>query len=143
MLTNPDMLHAGILPHHTRWTRLFENLRYIVLDELHTYRGVFGSHLANVLRRLRRVARFYGSSPQFIACSATIANPRELAERLTEEEFDCIDENGAPAGEKVFCLLQSAGRGPLSRHPPRLHRRGLAHRQRISGAQPANAGVRQ
>jgi DEAD/DEAH box helicase domain-containing protein len=102
VLTNPDMLHAGILPHHTRWTRLFENLHYIVLDELHTYRGVFGSHLANVLRRLRRVAQFYGSSPQFIACSATIANPRELAERLTEEEFDCIEENGAPAAEKFF-----------------------------------------
>ena len=78
VLTNPDMLHAGILPHHTRWTRLFENLRYIVLDELHTYRGVFGSHLANVLRRLRRVAQFYGSSPQFIASSATIANPARV-----------------------------------------------------------------
>jgi DEAD/DEAH box helicase domain-containing protein len=102
VLTNPDMLHAGILPHHTKWTRLFENLRYIVLDELHTYRGVFGSHLANVLRRLRRVARFYGASPQFIACSATIGNPRELAERLTEAEFACISENGAPAGEKYF-----------------------------------------
>ena len=102
VLTNPDMLHAGILPHHTRWTRLFENLRYIVLDELHTYRGVFGSHLANVLRRLRRVAQFYGSSPQFIACSATIANPAELAERLTESEFECVAENGAPSGEKFF-----------------------------------------
>jgi DEAD/DEAH box helicase domain-containing protein len=102
VLTNPDMLHAGILPHHTRWTRLFENLRYIVLDELHTYRGVFGSHLANVLRRLRRVAQFYGASPQFIACSATIANPRELAEGLTEAKFDCISENGAPSGEKCF-----------------------------------------
>jgi DEAD/DEAH box helicase domain-containing protein len=102
VLTNPDMLHAGILPHHTRWTRLFENLRYIVLDELHTYRGVFGSHLANVLRRLRRVAQFYGASPQFIACSATIANPGELAERLTEAKFDCISENGAPSGEKCF-----------------------------------------
>src|SRR5207302_691672 len=76
VLTNPDMLHTGILPHHTRWTRLFENLRYIVLDELHTYRGVFGSHLCNVLRRLRRIARFYGCQPQFICCSATIANPR-------------------------------------------------------------------
>ena len=102
VLTTPDMLHAGILPHHTRWTRLFENLRYIVLDELHTYRGVFGSHLANVLRRLRRVAQFYGASPQFIACSATIANPRELAERLTESTFECVAENGAPAGEKHF-----------------------------------------
>jgi Domain of unknown function (DUF932)/DEAD/DEAH box helicase len=77
VLTNPDMLHTGILPHHTKWMRLFENLRYVVLDELHTYRGVFGSHLANVLRRLRRIARFYGSNPQFICCSATIANPGE------------------------------------------------------------------
>jgi DEAD/DEAH box helicase domain-containing protein len=102
VLTNPDMLHAGILPHHTRWTRLFENLRYVVLDELHTYRGVFGSHLANVLRRLRRVANFYGSDPQFIACSATIANPPDLARRLTETEFECISENGAPSGEKFF-----------------------------------------
>jgi DEAD/DEAH box helicase domain-containing protein len=102
VLTNPDMLHAGILPHHTRWIRLFENLRYIVLDELHTYRGVFGSHLANVLRRLRRVANFYGSDPQFIACSATIANPVDLAERLTEANFECISENGAPSGEKFF-----------------------------------------
>jgi DEAD/DEAH box helicase domain-containing protein len=102
VLTNPDMLHAGILPHHTRWTRLFENLRYIVLDELHTYRGVFGSHLANVLRRLRRVAKFYGSDPQFIASSATIANPADLAQRLTEADFECISENGAPSGEKFF-----------------------------------------
>ena len=105
VLTNPDMLHAGILPHHTRWTRLFENLRYIVLDELHTYRGVFGSHLANVLRRLRRVAKFYGSDPQFIACSATIANPADLAQRLTETNFECISENGAPSGEKFFLFF--------------------------------------
>src|SRR6202165_1910368 len=102
VLSNPDMLHTGILPHHTRWQRLFENLRYVVLDELHTYRGVFGSHLANVLRRLRRIARFYGSDPKFICSSATIANPGELASRLAETEFDVIEENGAPAGEKVF-----------------------------------------
>src|SRR4030081_2389364 len=102
VLSNPDMLHTGILPHHTRWQRLFENLRYVVLDELHTYRGVFGSHLANVLRRLRRIARFYGSDPQFICSSATIANPGELASRLAETEFEVIDENGAPAGEKFF-----------------------------------------
>ena len=103
VLTNPDMLHAGILPHHTRWTRLFENLRYIVLDELHTYRGVFGSHLANVLRRLRRIARFYGSSPQFIACSATIANPARAAPSASPKpNLNCIEENGAPAGEKFF-----------------------------------------
>src|SRR5271155_3414731 len=100
VLTNPDMLHTGILPHHTRWQRLFENLRYVVLDELHTYRGVFGSHLANVLRRLRRIARFYGSAPQFICSSATIANPGELASRVAETEFEVIEENGAPAGGK-------------------------------------------
>jgi DEAD/DEAH box helicase domain-containing protein len=102
VLTNPDMLHTGILPHHTKWMRLFENLRYIVLDELHTYRGVFGSHLANVLRRLKRVAKFYGSDPQFICCSATIANPGELAFQLIEKEVEVIEENGAPAGERLF-----------------------------------------
>ncbi|HKS81795.1 MAG TPA: DEAD/DEAH box helicase [Candidatus Acidoferrales bacterium] len=102
ILTNPDMLHTGILPHHTRWTRVFENLKYIVLDELHTYRGVFGSHLANVLRRLARVARFYGSSPQFICCSATIANPGELASQLIEKPVEVVEENGAPAAEKLF-----------------------------------------
>jgi len=104
ILSNPDMLHSGILPHHTKWTRLFENLRYIVLDELHTYRGVFGSHLANVLRRLKRIAAFYGSNPQFICCSATIANPGELAAQLIECETDVVDENGAPAAEKLFVL---------------------------------------
>jgi len=102
VLTNPDMLHTGILPHHTRWTRLFENLRYIVIDELHTYRGVFGSHLCNVLRRLRRIARFYGRTPQFICCSATIANPGELATRLLETEVEVLGENGAPSAEKTF-----------------------------------------
>ncbi|HET6930998.1 MAG TPA: DEAD/DEAH box helicase [Candidatus Acidoferrum sp.] len=102
VLTNPDMLHTGILPHHTRWTRLFENLRYIVVDELHTYRGVFGSHLCNVLRRLQRIARFYGSKPQFICCSATIANPGELASRLIEDQVEVLAANGAPAAEKTF-----------------------------------------
>jgi DEAD/DEAH box helicase domain-containing protein len=102
ILTNPDMLHAGILPHHTKWMRLFENLRYIVLDELHTYRGVFGSHLANVLRRLARIAKFYGAKPQFICCSATIANPGELAAHLIEDETEVVEENGAPSAEKVF-----------------------------------------
>ncbi|HEY6903137.1 MAG TPA: DEAD/DEAH box helicase [Candidatus Acidoferrales bacterium] len=102
ILTNPDMLHTGILPHHTKWIRLFENLRYIVIDELHTYRGVFGSHLANVLRRLARIARFYGSTPQFICCSATIANPGELASQLIERPVETVEENGAPAAEKLF-----------------------------------------
>src|ERR1700674_4943105 len=102
VLTNPDMLHTGILPHHTRWTRLFENLRYIVIDELHTYRGVFGSHLCNVLRRLRRIARFYGRDAQFICCSATIANPGDLASRLLESDVEVVDTNGAPSAEKTF-----------------------------------------
>src|ERR1035441_6987755 len=102
VLTNPDMLHSGILPHHTRWARYFENLRYIVIDELHYYRGVYGSHFANLLRRLRRICEFYGSKPQFICCSATIANPRELAEALTGEKFEVVERNGAPRGEKYF-----------------------------------------
>lgn len=100
VFTNPDMLHAGILPHHTKWAKAFENLRYLVIDELHSYRGVYGSHLANVLRRLKRVCEFYGSSPQFICCSATIANPKELAEALTGLPFELVADNGAPSGEK-------------------------------------------
>lgn len=102
VLTNPEMLHSGILPHHTRWAKVFENLEYFVIDELHYYRGVYGSHLANLIRRLKRICAFYGSSPQFVCCSATIANPRELAERLTGQPFELIDRNGAPAGEKYF-----------------------------------------
>ena len=102
VLTNPDMLHAGVLPHHTRWARFFENLRYIVVDELHTYRGVFGSHVANLFRRLKRVCDFYGSKPQFICCSATIANPEQLAESLIEQPVSPVADNGAPSGEKFF-----------------------------------------
>src|SRR6059036_2307089 len=102
VLTNPDMLHSGILPHHTKWASLFQNLRYIVIDELHAYRGVFGSHLANVLRRLRRICRHYGSAPQFIMASATIANPGELAGRLIGEPVEEISESGAPTGDRVF-----------------------------------------
>jgi DEAD/DEAH box helicase domain-containing protein len=102
VVTNPDMLHTSILPHHTKWMKLFENLKYVVIDEVHHYRGVFGSHVANVIRRLKRIARFYGANPQFICCSATIRNPVELAKRVIEEEVDLIDENGAPAGEKHF-----------------------------------------
>ncbi|MDQ6700727.1 MAG: DEAD/DEAH box helicase [Acidobacteriota bacterium] len=102
VLTNPDMLHTGILPHHTKWAKLFENLRYIVIDELHYYRGVYGSHLANLLRRLRRICEFYKTKPIFICCSATIANPKELAESLTGRSFEKVDRNGAPSGEKFF-----------------------------------------
>ena len=102
VVTNPDMLHTGILPHHTLWIRLFENLEYVVVDELHQYRGVFGSHMANLMRRLRRICAFYGAHPQFISCSATIANPRELAERVFDRPFELVDRNGAPQGEKHF-----------------------------------------
>ena len=104
VVTNPDMLHTAILPHHTKWLRLFENLKYVVLDELHHYRGVFGSHLANVLRRLLRVCRFYGSAPQFICCSATIGNPREHAERLLGRPVTVLDRSGASTGERVVAL---------------------------------------
>ncbi|MBD3331357.1 DEAD/DEAH box helicase, partial [candidate division GN15 bacterium] len=104
VISNPDMLHAGILPHHTKWIKLFENLKYIVIDEVHSYRGVFGSHLANVVRRLQRICRFYGSDPTFICCSATIANPDDLARRIIGRPVTAIDRNGAPAGEKHFVL---------------------------------------
>ena len=99
------MLHSGILPHHPRWAKLFENLRYVVIDELHAYRGVFGSHLANILRRLKRVCAHYGSAPVFICSSATIANPKELAEGLTGEAVELVARNGAPRGEKIFVLV--------------------------------------
>ncbi len=102
VITNPDMLHSGILPHHTKWIKLFENLEYIVIDELHNYRGIFGSHLANILRRLKRIAKFYRSSPQFILCTATIANPVEMAEKTIEAPVALVEDNGAPNGEKYF-----------------------------------------
>jgi len=105
VLSNPDMLHSGILPHHPRWAKLFENLRFVVIDELHAYRGVFGSHLGNICRRLRRVCRHYGSDPVFICSSATIANPQELAERLTGRPFVTVSESGAPRGEKFFLFV--------------------------------------
>lgn len=102
VVTNPDMLHKGILPHHTKWVKLFENLKYVVIDEMHYYRGVYGSHTANVIRRLKRICRFYGSNPRFILCSATIANPEELACKLIEERVRLIDKCGSPSGEKHF-----------------------------------------
>ncbi|MEX1019663.1 MAG: DEAD/DEAH box helicase [Litorilinea sp.] len=104
LLTNPDMLHMGILPNHIQWETFLSGLRYVVIDEMHVYRGVFGSHVANVLRRLRRVCAFYGSRPQFICASATIANPQELAEQLVEAPVEIIDETGAPQGEKHIIL---------------------------------------
>jgi DEAD/DEAH box helicase domain-containing protein len=102
VLTNPDMLHSGILPHHTKWATLFQNLRFVVIDELHAYRGVFGSHLANVIRRLRRICRHYGADPRFIMASATIANPREHAEHVTGTSVQDVAESGAPTGDKLF-----------------------------------------
>ncbi len=105
VLSNPDMVHSGILPHHPRWAKLFDNLQFVIIDELHAYRGVFGSHLTNVLRRLRRICRHYGSNPTFICSSATIANPRELAEALVEQPFELVSESGAPRGEKWFLFV--------------------------------------
>jgi DEAD/DEAH box helicase domain-containing protein len=128
VLTNPDMLHSGILPHHTRWAKLFENLRYVVVDELHYYRGVYGSHLANLLRRLRRICEFYGSKPVFICCSATIANPRELAEALTGSPFRIVDSNGAPRGEKFFIFYNP----PVVNRQLGIRRSYIAESRRIA-----------
>jgi DEAD/DEAH box helicase domain-containing protein len=129
VVTNPDMLHAAILPHHTKWLRLFENLRYVVIDEMHTYRGLFGSHVANVLRRLRRICRFYGSRPQVICCSATIGNPKELAERLLEDEVTLLDDNGAPSGPKVFAFYNP----PVINRELGIRRDALLEAERLAG----------
>ncbi|MDT8272030.1 MAG: DEAD/DEAH box helicase, partial [Desulfomonilia bacterium] len=104
VVTNPDMLHTGIMPHHTKWQKLFANLQYVVVDELHVYRGVFGSHLTNVFRRLKRICRFYGADPVFICCSATVANPKEHAENILGKPVELIDKSGAPSAEKTFVL---------------------------------------
>lgn len=123
VVTNPDMLHSGILPHHPRWVKLFENLKYVVVDELHTYRGVFGSHVANVIRRLRRICAYYGSDPIFICCSATIGNPGELAEGIVGAPVRVVDTNGAPTGHKHIMLY----------NPPLLNRQlGLRQSSRTS-----------
>lgn len=129
VVTNPDMLHTGILPHHTKWVKLFENLRYVVIDELHGYRGVFGSHVANVIRRLRRICRFYGSDPVFICCSATIANPRELAERLTEQPIRLVDRSGAPRGERVIAIYNP----PVVNRELGIRRAAMREVRRIAG----------
>src|SRR5688500_8008757 len=114
VVTNPDMLHSAILPHHTKWFQLFEQLRVIVVDELHTYRGVFGSHVANVLRRLLRLCAHYGSSPVIVSCSATIGNPAELAMTLTGRPSLLIDRNGAPAGERHIMVVDRPARDAAS-----------------------------
>lgn len=122
VITNPDMLHSGILPHHTKWVSLFENLKYVVIDELHTYRGVFGSHVANLLRRLKRICAFYGSDPVFICTSATIANPKELAEQLTGKPMRLIDDNGAPRGRKHFVFYNP----PIVNKPLNIRKSAMA-----------------
>jgi len=129
VLSNPDMVHSGILPHHPRWAKLFENLKYVVIDELHAYRGVFGSHLCNVLRRMRRICRHYGSNPVFVCSSATIANPRELAERLTEQPFELVEKSGAPRGEKFFLFVNP----PVVNHQLGIRRSYLSETRRIAG----------
>lgn len=128
VITNPDMLHSAILPHHTKWVALFENLKYIVIDELHIYRGVFGSHVANVIRRLKRICEFYGSKPIFICTSATIANPKELAEKLTGEKAKLIDKNGAPAGKKHFVFYNP----PVVNQPLNIRRSATLEVRKIA-----------
>jgi DEAD/DEAH box helicase domain-containing protein len=128
VLSNPDMVHSGILPHHPRWAKLFENLQFVIIDELHAYRGVFGSHLTNVLRRLRRICRHYGSNPTFICSSATIANPRALAEALVEEPFELVSESGAPRGEKWFLFVNP----PVVNQQLGIRRSYLAETRRLA-----------
>ncbi len=129
VVTNPDMLHRGILPHHTLWAKLFENLRFVVVDEMHTCRGVFGSHLANLFRRLRRVCRHYGSDPQYILSSATIANPRELAERLTERAVSLVAKSGAPQAERFFLFYNP----PVVNAELGIRRSAVQEARRIAG----------
>ena len=128
VLSNPDMIHSGILPHHPRWAKLFENLKFVVIDELHAYRGVFGSHLTNVLRRLRRICQHYGSNPAFICSSATIANPRALAEALVEQPFELVSESGAPRGEKFFLFVNP----PVVNQQLGIRRSYLAETRRVA-----------
>jgi DEAD/DEAH box helicase domain-containing protein len=129
VMTNPDMLHAGLLPHHTRWRRLFSSLDFVVVDELHTYRGLFGSQVANVIRRLKRICAFYGSSPIFICASATIANPLELAKRLLEEEnVELVERNGAPRGERRLIFYNP----PLVNREMGIRRSSMLEARRIA-----------
>lgn len=130
VVTNPDMLHSAILPHHTKWVKLFENVKYVVVDELHAYRGVFGSHVANVIRRLKRICQFYGSNPQFLCASATIRNPREHAERLIGEPVALNDDNGAPAGEKHLIFYNP----PVVNKQLGIRRSSVLESQKLAGS---------
>ncbi|MFP4482273.1 MAG: DEAD/DEAH box helicase [Thermovirgaceae bacterium] len=134
VITNPDMLNTGILPHHTKWVKLFENLRYVVIDELHTYRGVFGSHVANLIRRLKRICAFYGSNPRFICSSATISNPKDHAERLLEAPVEIVAENGAPSGEKRIVLYNP----PVVNSQLGIRKSSLKETARIAGNAVSN-----
>ncbi len=137
LLTNPDMLHVGILPYHTQWADFLAGLRWVVIDEMHTYRGVFGSQVANVLRRLRRLCAHYGSDPQFICTSATIANPQALAERLVAAPVTLVDDNGAPRGAKHVILVNPPLLDPkrASAAAPTLEATDLATRCLHAGLQ--------
>ncbi|MGB5050857.1 MAG: DEAD/DEAH box helicase, partial [Caldilineaceae bacterium] len=137
LITNPDMLHTGILPYHAGWERFFAGLQTVVIDEMHTYRGVFGSHVANVLRRLQRIAAFYGSQPRFVLTSATIANPQQLAEQLIEQPVTVIDRNGAPQGEKHILLYNPPLYDPVQglRRSSVLESQELAVRTLLGGLQ--------
>src|SRR5437879_1107063 len=129
VMTNPDMLHTGILPHHTRWRRLFSSLDFVVIDELHTYRGLFGSQVANVMRRLKRICAFYGSTPTFICASATIANPLDLARKLLEEEnIELIERSGAPRGERRLIFYNP----PLISREMGIRRSSMLEARRIA-----------
>lgn len=137
VITNPDMLHTGILPHHTKWKSLFENLKYVVIDELHSYRGVFGSHFALILQRLTRICEFYGSKPAFICCSATIANPKELAEELTGQEVELVSQNGAPSSERHILFYNP----PIVNSQLGIRRSSLLEATQIAAEAVAN-GIR-
>ena len=137
IITNPDMLHTGILPNHPKWIKVLSNLRFIVIDEMHSYRGVFGSHMTNVIRRLKRIAAFYGTKPVFICCSATIGNPRELAEKILEQEVILIDDNGSPSGERHYVLYN-----PPLLDPVQGIRRGVVLESQRIATRLLKAGVK-
>jgi DEAD/DEAH box helicase domain-containing protein len=137
IITNPDMLHTGILPNHPKWIKVLSNLRFVVIDEMHSYRGVFGSHMTNVIRRLKRIAAFYGTRPVFICCSATIGNPHELAAKILEQEVELVDDNGSPSGERHFVLY----------NPPLVDavqgiRRGVVLESQLIASRLLKAGVK-
>ena len=137
VITNPDMLHSGILPNHPKWIKFLSSLKYVVVDEIHTYRGVFGSHMANLIRRLRRIALFYGSDPQFICCSATIGNPKELATQILDSEPVLIDNNGSPSGEKHLILYN-----PPLVDPVQGIRRGVVNEANRLATRLLKAGIK-